>query len=33
MYWMTQYDSMGRVIKRELKLGPYANTTKHTYAS
>ncbi|XP_036012583.1 teneurin-2 isoform X11 [Mus musculus] len=32
MYWMTvQYDSMGRVIKRELKLGPYANTTKYTY--
>ncbi|XP_072002049.1 teneurin-2 isoform X4 [Engystomops pustulosus] len=32
MYWMTvQYDSMGRVIKRELKLGPYANATKYTY--
>ncbi|XP_042526153.1 teneurin-2 isoform X3 [Dipodomys spectabilis] len=32
MYWMTvQYDSMGRVVKRELKLGPYANTTKYTY--
>ncbi|XP_043925520.1 teneurin-2 isoform X2 [Protopterus annectens] len=32
MYWMTvQYDSMGRVIKRELKIGPYANTTKYTY--
>ncbi|XP_067852200.1 teneurin-2 [Heptranchias perlo] len=32
MYWMTvQYDSMGRVIKREIKLGPYANTTKYTY--
>ncbi|XP_073476803.1 teneurin-2 isoform X4 [Aquarana catesbeiana] len=32
MYWMTvQYDSMGRVIKRELKLGSYANTTKYTY--
>uniref|UniRef100_A0A670YS97 Teneurin-2 n=1 Tax=Pseudonaja textilis TaxID=8673 RepID=A0A670YS97_PSETE len=32
MYWMTvQYDSMGRVTKRELKLGPYANTTKYTY--
>ncbi|XP_066200566.1 teneurin-2 isoform X3 [Saccopteryx leptura] len=32
VYWMTvQYDSMGRVIKRELKLGPYANTTKYTY--
>ncbi|XP_064422810.1 teneurin-2 isoform X2 [Latimeria chalumnae] len=32
MYWMTvQYDVMGRVIKRELKLGPYANTTKYTY--
>ncbi|KAM9312735.1 teneurin-2 isoform 3-T3 [Gastrophryne carolinensis] len=32
MYWMTvQYDSMGRVIKRELKLGSYANTTRYTY--
>ncbi|XP_078267432.1 teneurin-2-like isoform X5 [Rhinoraja longicauda] len=32
MYWMTvQYDSLGGVIKREIKLGPYANTTKYTY--
>ncbi|XP_051790160.1 teneurin-2 isoform X2 [Erpetoichthys calabaricus] len=32
MYWMTvQYDNMGRVTKRELKLGPYSNTTKYTY--
>ncbi|XP_069052190.1 teneurin-2 isoform X2 [Lepisosteus oculatus] len=32
MYWMTvQYDSMGRVIKRELKIGPYANTTQYKY--
>uniref|UniRef100_A0A4W3GJ24 Teneurin-2 n=1 Tax=Callorhinchus milii TaxID=7868 RepID=A0A4W3GJ24_CALMI len=32
MYWMTvQYDSMGRVIKREIKVGPYANTTKYNY--
>ena len=26
-----QYDSMGRVIKRELKIGPYANTTQYRY--
>ncbi|XP_016101314.1 teneurin-2-like [Sinocyclocheilus grahami] len=32
MYWMTvQYDNMGRVIKRELKIGPYANTTQYRY--
>ncbi|XP_030636941.1 teneurin-2 isoform X2 [Chanos chanos] len=32
MYWMTvQYDSMGRVIKRELKIGAYANTTQYRY--
>uniref|UniRef100_A0AAQ4Q0S5 EGF-like domain-containing protein n=1 Tax=Gasterosteus aculeatus aculeatus TaxID=481459 RepID=A0AAQ4Q0S5_GASAC len=32
MYWMTvQYDSMGRVVKRELKIGPYANTTQYRY--
>lgn len=32
MYWMTvQYNSVGGVIKREIKLGPYANTTKYTY--
>ncbi|XP_066572908.1 teneurin-2 [Amia ocellicauda] len=32
MYWMTvQYDNMGRVIKRELKIGPYANTTQYNY--
>ncbi|XP_035389963.1 teneurin-4 isoform X2 [Electrophorus electricus] len=32
MYWMmVQYDSMGRVIAKELKVGPYANTTRYTY--
>lgn len=32
MYWMTvQYDSMGRVVKRELKIGPHANTTQYRY--
>nr|XP_032827140.1 teneurin-3-like isoform X4 [Petromyzon marinus] len=32
MYWMVlQYDNLGRVSKRELKVGPYANTTKYTY--
>ncbi|XP_043927251.1 teneurin-4 isoform X3 [Protopterus annectens] len=32
MYWMTvQYDNMGRVVKKELKVGPYANTTRYTY--
>ncbi|XP_064414034.1 teneurin-4 isoform X3 [Latimeria chalumnae] len=32
MYWMTvQYDNMGRVVKKELKVGPYANTTRYFY--
>uniref|UniRef100_A0A8W4FCH5 Teneurin-4 n=1 Tax=Sus scrofa TaxID=9823 RepID=A0A8W4FCH5_PIG len=32
MYWMTvQYDNMGRVVKKELKVGPYANTTRYAY--
>ncbi|GCC26925.1 hypothetical protein chiPu_0005345 [Chiloscyllium punctatum] len=32
MYWMTvQYDNMGRVVKRELKVGPYANTSRYAY--
>lgn len=32
MYWITiQYDSVGRVIKREVKIGPFANTTKYGY--
>uniref|UniRef100_A0A6I8R6T6 Teneurin-3 n=1 Tax=Xenopus tropicalis TaxID=8364 RepID=A0A6I8R6T6_XENTR len=32
MYWITvQYDSMGRVTKREIKIGPFANTTKYAY--
>ncbi|XP_035281478.1 teneurin-3 isoform X3 [Anguilla anguilla] len=32
MYWITvQYDSMGRVTKREIKIGPFANTTKYGY--
>ncbi|KAJ7402588.1 Teneurin-4 [Pitangus sulphuratus] len=32
MYWMTvQYDNMGRVVKKELKVGPYANTTRYSY--
>lgn len=32
MYWITiQYDNMGRVTKREIKIGPFANTTKYDY--
>nr|XP_057936895.1 teneurin-4 isoform X8 [Doryrhamphus excisus] len=32
MYWMmVQYDNMGRVVSKELKVGPYANTTRYTY--
>ncbi|KAM8842716.1 LOW QUALITY PROTEIN: teneurin-3 [Synchiropus picturatus] len=32
MYWITiQYDNMGRVTKREIKIGPVANTTKYGY--
>uniref|UniRef100_A0A8D3CVH4 Teneurin transmembrane protein 3 n=1 Tax=Scophthalmus maximus TaxID=52904 RepID=A0A8D3CVH4_SCOMX len=32
MYWITiQYDNMGRVTRREIKIGPFANTTKYGY--
>ncbi|XP_073343278.1 teneurin-4 isoform X6 [Pagrus major] len=32
MYWMmVLYDNMGRVVAKELKVGPYANTTRYTY--
>ncbi|KAJ3614554.1 hypothetical protein NHX12_018126 [Muraenolepis orangiensis] len=32
MYWITvQYDTAGRVTKREIKIGPFANTTKYAY--
>ncbi|XP_036379403.1 teneurin-4-like isoform X6 [Megalops cyprinoides] len=32
MYWMmVQYDNMGRVVGKELKVGPYANTTRYSY--
>lgn len=32
MYWITiQYDTVGRVTKREVKIGPFANTTKYAY--
>uniref|UniRef100_A0A8C6TVR1 Si:dkey-237h12.3 n=1 Tax=Neogobius melanostomus TaxID=47308 RepID=A0A8C6TVR1_9GOBI len=32
MYWITfQYDDVGRLTKRELKIGPFANTTKYSY--
>ncbi|XP_062332162.1 teneurin-3 isoform X4 [Osmerus eperlanus] len=32
MYWITfQYDDVGRVTKREIKIGPFANTTKYGY--
>ncbi|MBN3292063.1 TEN4 protein, partial [Polypterus senegalus] len=32
MYWMmVQYDNMGRVVSKELKVGPYANTTRYSY--
>ncbi|XP_031415980.1 teneurin-3 isoform X6 [Clupea harengus] len=32
LYWITiQYDNVGRVTKREIKIGPFANTTKYGY--
>uniref|UniRef100_A0A674A1T8 Teneurin transmembrane protein 3 n=1 Tax=Salmo trutta TaxID=8032 RepID=A0A674A1T8_SALTR len=32
MYWITfQYDDTGRCTKREIKIGPFANTTKYGY--
>ncbi|KAK6298562.1 hypothetical protein J4Q44_G00316170 [Coregonus suidteri] len=32
MYWITfQYDDVGRCTKREIKIGPFANTTKYGY--
>uniref|UniRef100_A0A8C7FJ19 Teneurin transmembrane protein 3 n=1 Tax=Oncorhynchus kisutch TaxID=8019 RepID=A0A8C7FJ19_ONCKI len=32
MYWITfQYDDAGRCTKREIKIGPFANTTKYGY--
>ncbi|XP_030224300.1 teneurin-3 isoform X5 [Gadus morhua] len=32
MYWITfQYDDVGRVIRREIKIGPFANTTQYAY--
>uniref|UniRef100_A0A8D0CJV7 Teneurin-4 n=1 Tax=Scleropages formosus TaxID=113540 RepID=A0A8D0CJV7_SCLFO len=32
MFWMmVQYDNMGRVVGKELKVGPYANTTRYSY--
>lgn len=32
MYWITiQYDNVGRVTKREIKIGPFANMTKYGY--
>ncbi|XP_028815540.1 teneurin-3 isoform X2 [Denticeps clupeoides] len=32
MYWTAyQYDSVGRVTKKEMKFGPFANSTKYTY--
>lgn len=32
IYWVSfQYDAAGRVIKKELKVGPYANSTKYSY--
>ncbi|XP_064157702.1 teneurin-4 [Anguilla rostrata] len=32
MFWMmVQYDRMGRVVGKELKVGPYANTTRYSY--
>ncbi|KAL2089213.1 hypothetical protein ACEWY4_016112 [Coilia grayii] len=32
IYWVSfQYDAAGRVIKKEMKVGPYANSTKYTY--
>ncbi|XP_048031700.1 teneurin-3 isoform X2 [Megalobrama amblycephala] len=32
LFWITvQYDDMGRVTKREIKIGPFANATKYSY--
>ncbi|XP_078252785.1 teneurin-3-like isoform X2 [Rhinoraja longicauda] len=32
MYWIVvQYDGAGRVSKREMKIGPFANTTRYGY--
>ncbi|CAL8261650.1 unnamed protein product [Lota lota] len=32
MYWITfQYDDVGRVVRREIKVGPFANTTRYAY--
>ncbi|XP_048118438.1 teneurin-3 isoform X2 [Alosa alosa] len=32
MYWIAfQYDAAGRVMKKEMKIGPYANSTKYTF--
>ncbi|TRY89046.1 hypothetical protein DNTS_022164, partial [Danionella cerebrum] len=32
LFWFTvQYDDMGRVTKREMKIGPFANATKYSY--
>ncbi len=32
LFWITvQYDDMGRVTKREMKIGPLANATKYSY--
>eukprot|EP00063_Salmo_salar_P092585 XP_014067420.1 PREDICTED: teneurin-3-like isoform X7 [Salmo salar] len=32
MYWITfQYDDTGRCTKREIKIGPFANTTQYGY--
>lgn len=31
-YWMTmQYDNMGQVMNKEMKMGPYINTTCYAY--
>uniref|UniRef100_A0A4W4EMW3 Teneurin transmembrane protein 3 n=1 Tax=Electrophorus electricus TaxID=8005 RepID=A0A4W4EMW3_ELEEL len=32
LFWLAvQYDDMGRVTSREIKIGPFANATKYTY--
>ncbi|XP_019901680.3 teneurin-3 isoform X3 [Esox lucius] len=32
MYWITfQYDNVGRCTRREIKIGPFANTTRYGY--
>ncbi|KAI2656908.1 Teneurin-3 [Labeo rohita] len=32
LFWITvQYDDMGRVTRREMKIGPFANATKYSY--